>query len=108
MRGQKVMDTFYDRLKETWSYHTHHPGLPVRVKGSERGLGCQGRFSARRADALMFGYSAFTRKASRVLVRDCLPSRCMCVPPSTAATDAVEGQNVPPTYVVNAKAPKPK
>lgn len=31
MRGQKVMDTFYDRLKETWSYHTHHPGLPVRV-----------------------------------------------------------------------------
>eukprot|EP00752_Nemacystus_decipiens_P010210 g9098.t1 len=29
MRGQKVMDTFYDRLKETWSYHTHHPGLPV-------------------------------------------------------------------------------
>lgn len=31
MRGQKVMDTFYGRLKETWSYHTHHPGLPVRV-----------------------------------------------------------------------------
>lgn len=30
MRGQKVMDTFYGRLKETWSYHTHHPGLPVR------------------------------------------------------------------------------
>lgn len=29
MRGQKVMDTFYGRLKETWSYHTHHPGLPV-------------------------------------------------------------------------------
>ncbi|CAM9482241.1 unnamed protein product [Ascophyllum nodosum] len=29
MRGQKVMDTFYSRLKETWSYHTHHPGLPV-------------------------------------------------------------------------------
>lgn len=32
MRGQKVMDTFYGRLKETWSYHTHHPGLPVRFR----------------------------------------------------------------------------
>lgn len=31
MRGQKVMDNFYGRLKETWSYHTHHPGLPVNV-----------------------------------------------------------------------------
>lgn len=31
MRGQKVMDTFYGRLKETWRYHTHHPGLPVSL-----------------------------------------------------------------------------
>lgn len=43
MRGQKVMDTFYDRLKETWSYHTHHPGLPV---------------SARKENALLGGFSS--------------------------------------------------
>lgn len=36
MRGQKVMDTFYDRLKETWSYHTHHPGLPVSAWKGKR------------------------------------------------------------------------
>ncbi|CAN0121270.1 unnamed protein product [Discosporangium mesarthrocarpum] len=29
MRGQRVMDNFYSRLKETWAYHTLHPGLPV-------------------------------------------------------------------------------
>lgn len=65
MRGQKVMDTFYDRLKETWSYHTHHPGLPVRIRVCWCGTF---ELSARETDALI---RLGARKAHIPLVHGC-------------------------------------
>jgi hypothetical protein len=30
MRGKDALRTFYERAKDTWSYHTRYPDLPVK------------------------------------------------------------------------------
>jgi hypothetical protein len=30
MRGKDALRTFYEKAKDTWSYHTRYPDLPVK------------------------------------------------------------------------------